>query len=591
MLLRLPGLVGALVLAGCAGVAAPPSPHMEIALLGFNDLHGQLEPPRQSVVLPSTHKAQGTITVPVGGLAYLAGTGAALKARTPHHAVVAAGDVVGASPMMSALFLDEPTIEALNQMQVDVSAVGNHELDRGWLELLRLQNGGCARYTARQPCQLNPAFAGARFQFLAANIVPEGRGESPLPATAIKRFTQGDHTVTVGFIGVTLQAAPKVVSPAGVRGLQFADEAESANAQAARLRANGADMVVLALHEGGATTASAVETSCAGLRGDIVPILERLSSAIDVVISGHTHQAYVCDYASINPAKPFLLTSAGAYGMWVTDIVLRFDLAARRLVHKSARNVAVQNGGYESSAGKIMPSPLYPSYVPDVGVQAVLDRYRVAAAPWIDKPVGRLLGTVTRQTAPSGESALGNLVADAQLWATQSPDAGGAQISLMHAGGLRADLLPDVQGQVRYGQLFAVQPFGNHLVVQTLTGAQIRTLLEQQFDPLAQPSQRSRVLSVSSGFSYRYDLSKPPGARVMAMTLHGQAMEEAQDYRVVVSSFLAQGGDRYPVFTQGRDVLGGMLDVDALEGYFGAQGMVQPPMPDRIKRTDVLVRR
>lgn len=593
LLWRLTGPAVALALAGCAGVTALPSQHMEIALLGFNDLHGQLEPLRQSVVLPSTQTAQGTITLPVGGMAYLAGTVAALKARTPHHAVVAAGDVVGASPMVSALFLDEPTIEALNQMRVDVSAVGNHELDRGWLELLRLQNGGCERYTARQPCQLNPAFAGARFQFLAANILPqEGRAQlPPLPATAIKRFTQGASTVTVGFIGITLQAAPKVVSPAGVRGLRFADEADAANAHAARLRADGADIVVLALHQGGATAASAVETSCAGLRGDIVPILERLNVGIDVVISGHTHQAYVCDYASINPAKPFLLTSAGAYGMWVTDIVLHFDLVARRLVQKSARNVAVQNGGYQSSAGNVMLSPLYPSYVPDVGVQAVLDRYRAAAASLIDKSVGRLAGTVTRQTALSGESALGNLVADAQLWATQSPDAGGAQISLMHAGGLRADLLPDAQGQVRYGQLFAVQPFGNHLVVQTLTGAQIRALLEQQFDPPASLSQRSRVLSVSRGFSYRYDLSQPPGARVMAMTLHGQAIEEAQDYRVVVSSFLAQGGDRYPVFTQGREILGGMLDVDALEGYFGAQGVVQPPVPDRIKRTDALARR
>lgn len=588
MLWRLTGLASALALAGCAGVALPPPQHMEIALLGFNDLHGQLEPPRQSVALPT---AQGSITLPVGGMAYLAGTLAALKARTPHHAVVAAGDVVGASPMVSALFLDEPTIEALNHMQVDVSAVGNHELDRGWPELLRLQYGGCARYTARQPCQLSPAFAGANFQFLAANIVPEHDGQTPLPATALKRFTQGANAVTVGFIGVTLRGAPRVVSPAGVRGLHFADEADTANAQAARLRAQGADVVVLALHEGGATSASVTETSCSGLRGDIVPILERLSPAIDVVMSGHTHQAYVCDYASINPAKRFLLTSAGAYGMWVTDIALRFDLAARRLVHKSARNVAVQNSGYESSAGKVIPSPLYPSYVPDVGVQAVLERYRAAAAPLIDKPVGPLAGVVARHTAPSGESALGNLVADAQLWATQSPQAGGAQLSFMHAGGLRADLLPDAQGQVRYGQLFAVQPFGNHLVVQTLTGAQIRTLLEQQLEPHALPSQRTRVLSVSSGFSYHYDLSQPPGARVTAMVLHGQPLEDARDYRVVVSSFLAQGGDRYPILTQGREVLGGMLDVDALEGYFQAQGRVVPPLPRRITRTDTPVSR
>ncbi len=574
-------LWGWLALAGCAHHTTPPPP-LEIALLAFNDLHGQLEPPRQSITLPS---AQGPLVVPAGGMAYLAGTLQALKARTPHHAVVSAGDSVSASPMVSALFLDEPTIEALNQMHIDASAVGNHELDRGWNELLRLQHGDCVRYTARQPCQLSPQFAGANFPFLAANIVPQD-GQAPLPATALKRFTHHGHTVTLGLIGVTLQSAPKVVAPDGVRGLHFADEADTANAQAARLRAEGADIVVLALHQGGRTSAPITDTGCAGLSGDIVPILQRLSPAIDVVLSGHTHQAYVCDYASIQADKPFLLTSAGAYGLLVTDITLRWDVSARRLLSKSARNVVVQNSGYQSGAAWVAPSPHYPSYVPDVGVQAVLERYRAAAAPLIDKPVGRLSAAVTRQPVASGESALGNLVADAQLWATQAAEAGGAQISFMHAGGLRADLLPDAQGQVRYGQLFAVQPFGNHLVVQTLTGAQIRALLEQQWAAPMAASQRSRVLSVSQGFSYAYDLSQPPGKRIRAMTLHGQALEDAADYRVVVSSFLAQGGDRYTVLAQGREVLGGRLDVDALEGYFQVQGQVLPPAPERIQRLD-----
>lgn len=579
---RRTALLGLLALAGCASVTTAPTPPLEIALLAFNDLHGHLEPPRQSISLPG---AQGPLVLPAGGMAYLASTLQALKARTPHHAVVSAGDLVGASPMLSALFLDEPTIEALNQMQVDASAVGNHELDRGWQELLRLQRGGCARYTVRQPCQLSPHFAGANFPFLAANILPQD-GQPPLPATTLKRFTHHGHSVTLGFIGVTLQSAPKVVAPAGVRGLYFADEADTANAHAARLRAEGADIVVLALHQGGRTSAPITDTSCAGLSGDIVPVLQRLSPAIDVVLSGHTHQAYVCDYASVNPEQPFLLTSAGAYGLLVTDITLRWDVGARRLLSKSARNVVVQNSGYQGSAAWVSPSPHYPSYVPDVGVQAVLERYRAAAAPLIEKPVGGLLAAVTRQTAASGESALGNLVADAQLWATQAAEAGGAQISFMHAGGLRADLLPDAQGQLRYGQLFAVQPFGNHLVVKTLSGAQIRALLEQQFAlPLA-ASQRSRVLSVSQGFGYAYDLSQPPGKRVGAITLHGQALDDAADYRVVVSSFLAQGGDRYTVLTQGREVLGGSLDIDALEGYFQAQGQVQPPAPERIRRLD-----
>ena len=582
-MLRRTALVGALALAGCGGVGAPQ--HIDIALIGFNDLHGNLEPPRQSITVPGALPTE-RVALPAGGIAHLAGAIATLKARTPHHAVVSAGDLVGASPMVSSLFLDEPTIEAMNQIQIDFNAVGNHEFDRGWRELLRLQHGGCEKFTVREPCQISQPFAGAQFGFLAANVLRED-GQTLLPATGLKRFTEGGAQVTVGFIGMTLRSTPSMVTPAGVAGLRFADEADTANAQAAQLRAQGADIIVLALHEGGATTAGATgitEPSCAGLSGDIVPILERLDTAIDVVISGHTHQAYVCDYASVNPQRPFLLTSAGQYGTLVTDIALRFDTRTRRLDGKSARNVVVQNAGYQTSAGWVSPSALYPSFAPDAQVQSLIARYQAAVAPLANKPVGQMPNAATRQTAPSGESALGNLIADAQLWATSAAQAGGAQLSFMHAGGIRADLMPDDQGLVRYGQLFAVQPFGNTLVVKTYTGAQIRALMEQQFDRATSPSERTRVLSVSRGFSYRYDLSQPPGARVQAITLHGQPLQDGQDYRVSISSFLATGGSDYSVLAQGRDVQGGMLDVDALEGYFRSQSPVPAPATDRITR-------
>ena len=246
--LRRAALVGALALAGCGGVGAPQ--HIDIALIGFNDLHGNLEPPRQSITVPGALPTE-RVALPAGGIAHLAGAIATLKARTPHHAVVSAGDLVGASPMVSSLFLDEPTIEAMNQIQIDFNAVGNHEFDRGWRELLRLQHGGCEKFTVREPCQISQPFAGAQFGFLAANVLRED-GHTLLPATGLKRFTEGGAQVTVGFIGMTLRGTPSIVAPAGVAGLRFVDEADTANAQAVQLRAQGADIIVLALHEGGA---------------------------------------------------------------------------------------------------------------------------------------------------------------------------------------------------------------------------------------------------------------------------------------------------------------------------------------------------
>ena len=576
----------ALGLAGCGGTTAPPQV-IDIALIGFNDFHGHLEAPQQSLRVPGPG---GTVALQAGGVATLASAIATLKARTPHHAVVSAGDLVGASPMVSSLFLDEPTVEAMNLIGLDFNAVGNHEFDRGWRELLRLQHGGCEQFTQRAPCQISQPFGGARFGFLAANV-QRTDGQALLPATGTKRFAENGASVTVGFIGMTLRATPALVAPSGVAGLRFADEAATANAQAAQLRAQGADIVVLALHEGGSTTAGILEASCAGLSGAIVPILERLDSTVDVVVSGHTHQAYVCDYASVNPQRPFLLTSAGQHGTLLTDIALRFDTGTRRLVHKSARNVVVHaanasaNQGSTANAAAPPGAQLYPVFAPDARLLDLIAPYQAAAAPLAQRPVGQMAGNATRREAMSGESALGNLIADAQWWATRAPENGGAELSFMHAGGIRADLAPDGQGLVRYGQLFAVQPFGNNLVVQTLTGAQIRALLEQQFDRATSASERTRVLSVSQGFSYRYDLSQPPGARTSEVLLHGEPLQDGRGYRVAVSSFLAGGGSGYPVLAQGRDMLGGVLDLEALEAYFRSASPVAVPATDRITRT------
>lgn len=576
------GVLGGL-LAGCGTAtrwAGDPAPaHIDITLIGFNDLHGNMEPPRMAHAVPSP---TGPVAVPAGGMAYFASAIAALKARGPHHAVVSAGDMVGASPLVSSLFLDEPTIEAVNEMQIDFNAVGNHEFDRGWRELLRLQQGGCEKFTARQPCQISQPFKGARFGFLAANTVRVEDGRTLLPATGLKRFTQGGTTVTLGVIGLTLQATPTMVSPSGVAGLRFEDEAATANALIPQLKAQGADVIAVVIHEGGSTTAGVQETSCAGLSGDIVPILERLDPAVDVVVSGHTHQAYVCDYARVNPARPFLLTSAGQYGTLLTDIQLRVDTRTRRVVRKTARNVIVQGEAFTGSQGHVPMTSAVPSFPADPAVQKIVDTYRAAAIPLAQRPVGQAVSALRRVLTPSLESALGNLVADAQLHATRAPEQGGAQLSFMNPGGLRADLVPDVQGLVRYGQLFAVQPFGNQLVVKTFTGAQIRAVLEQQFASGSNTVQRPRVLSVSSGFAYQFDLSRPAGERVSQMVLQGAALRDDMPVRVVMSSYLDSGGDNFTVLTEGRDRLVGGLDLDALEAYFRTQSPAAVPATNRI---------
>ena len=579
---------GTLALAACGGAgvggrADGQGQVIDITLMGFNDLHGNLEPPGLSVNAPGPASTFGTVAVPAGGVAYLASAIAELKARNPHHAVISAGDMVGASPLVSALFLDEPTIEAVNRMQIDFNAVGNHEFDKGWRELLRLQNGGCAKNTVRQPCQLNPSFGGANFGFLAANVLRED-GQTLLPATGMKRFSQGGATVTAGFIGMTLKATPSMVTSAGVAGLRFADEADTANALVPQLRAQGADIIVLAIHEGGSTTAALNETSCAGLSGDIVPILQRLDPAIDVVISGHTHQSYICDYPRPAPQTPLLLTSAGQYGTLLTDIALRYDTRTRQLVRKTARQVIVQGEGFSTSQGRVETTPLYPVFAADASVAEVIARAKTAAQPLMQRPVGQASAAIRRTPGASFESALGNLVSDAQLAATRAPDKGGAQISFMHAGGLRADLVPDEQGLLRYGQLFAVQPFGNNLVVKTYTGTQLRALLEQQFDSESSASGRSRVLSVSEGFSYSYDLTKPAGSRVSRLALDGVLLSDDVAYRVCISSYLASGGGNLTVFNEGRDAVGGGQDLDALEAYFRDHSPLAPPPTNRITR-------
>lgn len=552
---------------------------MTLKLIAFNDLHGNLEPPKTSITAPSS--AGGTVAVPAGGAAYMASAIASLRAKNPHHAVVSAGDMIGASPLVSALFLDEPTIEAVNVMKIDFNAVGNHEFDKGQTELLRMKNGGCAKHTALEPCQVNKAFLGANFGFLAANTV-KADGTTLFPATGMKSFTQDGATVKVGFIGMTLKGTPSIVTPSGVAGLTFADEADTANALIPGLRAQGADVIVVVVHEGATTTVGYNDKSCTGLSGDLLPILNRLDASVDVVVSGHTHRAYVCDYAKTNAAKPFLLTSAGQYGTLVTDIDLTVDTATRKVTAKKADNVIVQGEAYTSGSTTVALTDQYPKFDKNTEIAALVTQYQAVAAPLVQRVVGKLTGPATRTNAPSRENAMGNLIADAQLAATAPAGKGAAQIAFMNPGGVRADLVPAADGSVTYGQLFSVQPFGNSLVVKTMTGAQIRALLEQQFNSGSNTVAAPRVLLPSAGFTYTYDLAAAAGSRITAMALGGVPMADATAYRVTMNSLLATGGDNFTVFNQGTNTLGGDQDIDALEAYIQANDPLAPPTTTRI---------
>jgi len=571
--------VALLALAACGSPpgAAPPG-RMQITLLGLNDLHGHLQPPGLS--LNAAGADQPPDPVAAGGAAYLASLVAAERAAHPHVAVVAAGDLIGASPLLSSLFLDEPTIEALNLIGLDFASTGNHEYDQGWQELQRMQDGGCERFTRKTPCQLSHPFEGARFRYLAANTLRED-GSTLFAPTAVKFFEQDGVRIGVGFIGLTLRNTPLMVRPSGVRGLRFTDEADAANARIAPLRAQGADVIVVLIHEGGRSGQPLQDTSCKGLSGDILPIVQRLSSEVDVVISGHTHQAYLCDYAHIDPAKPLLLTSAGLYGTLLTEIELTVDTASRRVVERRARQHIVR-----AAAAQTPGNGTAPGYPADPAVAALIDRYAAAAAPLASAPAGRIAAAATRRLQANGESVLGRIAADAVLAAMQAPEAGGAQIAFMNSGGVRADLVPAPDGSVTYGQVYAVQPFGNTLMTLTLSGAELHALLEQQLDSGTNTVDHPRILQVSQGFGYTLDRSAPPGRRIRGMQLDGTPIVPGQDYRIGVQNYLASGGDNFSIFARGRHPTGGGLDADALAEHLRRQSAGGPmalPLQARIR--------
>ena len=537
-------VASALLLAGCASTPSAPQPPLQVRLLALNDFHGNLKPPPGGFVDP----VRRTPT-PAGGAAHLATALAEARAGQVHTAFVAAGDLIGATPLLSALLHDEPTIEVLSRMGLDFSAMGNHELDKGSAALLRLQGGGC---DAKTGCQGPQPYKGAGFQYLAANTVVAATGRTLLPPYAIKRF----DGVAVAFIGLTLKDTPSVVTPFGVAGLRFEDEADTVNRLVPELRKQGVEAIVVLMHEGGAGGGGIDE--CPNASGTMLKLVPRFDKAVDVVISGHTHRAFNCRIDGR------LVTSAGQYGTLLTTIDLSIDRASRKVVQAVAKNEVVSHERFKA----------------DPAIAAQIATYERIVAPLAKRPMGKLTVALTRNVERNGESAMGRVIADAQLQATRDA---GAQVALMNIGGVRSGLGADGRLDMVYEDLFSVQPFYNQLVTLTLSGAQLLQLLEQQWQ-----DGRSRPLQISNTLRYQWDGRLPEGTRVLpgSVTVEGKPLNAAADYRVTVNAFLADGGDAFAVLRQGRDKRPGLVDIDALEAYFKARSVFTPEAAPRAVRVD-----
>lgn len=576
-------------------VAAKP---INVRLIAMNDFHGNFAPPSTSnggsMVLPNGGSGQ---KVTVGGAAYLATLVKKLKAENPNSILVGAGDSISASPFESMITHDEATVDILNTIGLEVSSVGNHEFDRGSVELLRMQNGGCFPASGSQgvvgadTCLINGTYPGAKFKYLAANVNVTATGKPLLPATYIKRF----GTVSVGFVGLTFQGTATAVSASGVADLAFKEESAVINQYAAQLKANGVNAVVVLIHQGGQTTATTVnDKTCPGFSGDITTIVDKLSADVDVIVSGHTHQEYVCNYAAKTAKKNILLTSTGYYGGAVSavDLVLQ---PSKGLVSINANTVPVIQA--DAAVNATLP-PGFSSVTKDATVDALVTKYKTLSATLAGQGVGSITASINRALMTvagvtgrdeTAEGPLGDVMADSYL----SGVPGGADIAFTNPGGVRADLTYTAPGTVTYAALNTVEPFGNTLSTLNLTGAQLLRVLEQQWEAPNNTAKTNaatnavgRLLQPSKGLTYTYDNNQPAGLakglgnRIVAgsLKLNGVAIDPTKSYKIVTNSFLASGGDNFTVMATGSNITDTkMLDLDAFIAYFKANSPVSPP--------------
>lgn len=610
-----------------------PKPPFTVKIIGFNDYHGNLESPGTfgtNTLTPST------VRPAVGGAEYVAAYVDSMKAANPLNVVVGAGDFIGATPLISALFFDEPSVETLNKIGLEFNAVGNHEFDKGKDELKRLQNGGCKLATngvqEANSCKgfgsaAPGSFDGAKFKWLSANVVETATGKTLLPAYGIKTF----NGVKVAFIGMTLKGTPGIVTPTGVAGLQFKDEADTVNALVPRLRAQGVESIVVLVHQGGfqnivtGSTNQPINSDINGCTGDlkntdgtdsdIRAIVKRLDNAVDLVISGHTHAAYNCSANTVEVRGTSLsnavtttrsagipnkvgrlipVTSTPAFGRTLTEVDVTIDPTTRDITVVSPRNVLIDRTNAAINTA-ISEAP---------AVKNIVSAYKTAVSPLANAAAVTITAGMSNSANAAGEMEAGDLIADAQLAATQPVSLGGAQIAFMNAGGVRnpgfvkpADIttvVPPVTFTypytVTYGDAFTVQPFGNSLVTMTLTTQQIRDVLEQQFAGCLGQGTANRIMQISNGFSYKWNSAGACGTRITDVSFtpkdlsvypplvtgptevlvqDGVVQNATKTYRVTVNNFMATGGDGFATLVGGLNQQGGAQDIDALIAYLG----------------------
>ncbi|NMM33412.1 MAG: bifunctional metallophosphatase/5'-nucleotidase [Phycicoccus sp.] len=624
-------LVGVLAVAMAAGVgiagssspsmAGPKGSTLDIQILSFNDFHGNLEAPSgSSARVTIGHRWDAAANKPVdvnlvevvdgkdvdvaGGVEYLATHLRNARAGHANSVTVAAGDIIGASPLLSAAFHDEPTIEAMNALGLEATAVGNHEFDEGYLELQRMQNGGCLDdgdgLNNQNSCATPAGFSGANFQMLAANVKYASNGKTILPSYWIKNF----NGAKIGFIGMTLKGTPTIVTAAGVAGLEFTDEVVTANALVPVLREQGVKAIVVLIHQGGTPAPQKVsgpnntsynvnptyDYTCGGggtiqAGSPILPIAADLDPQIDLIISGHTHQPYVCNVPD-RDGQPRLVTSASSFGRLFTETNLTFDRQTQDIVRASV------------TGSNMIVTRKVPKAVDET---SIINTYKTLIAPVANRELGRITATLTRSSV--AESTLGDFIADAQV---NDPsvitDSKVPVVAFMNPGGIRTDLLfartvgqdpanplEATDGIVRYEEAFNVQPFNNYLVSMDMTGAEIRSLLAQQWS--GGNALSVKFLQVSAGL--HYTVTGSGLARVIdPLTIKDPVtntyvdVNDATVYRIVTNNFLAEGGDNFTAFRNGTPRYFGGLDIDGfakyMEQFTAAKPYAPAPVGNRI---------
>jgi 5'-nucleotidase len=572
-------LLATIGLIACGG-SSDSAPPFTVKVIAFNDYHGNLESPGtfgQNTSVPSASRP------PVGGADFIAAHVANLRKQNPLNVVVGAGDLIGATPLISSLFFDEPAVETLNRIGLEFSSVGNHEFDKGSAELLRLQSGGCK--TSNGQTDVNSCkgatvgtpvpFEGAKYKWLSANVVSTATGKTLLPAYGIKTL----NNVKVAFIGMTLKATPTIVTPTGVAGLEFRDEAATVNALIPELRAQGIESIVVLVHEGGFQTGSLSDINgCEGsLAGSaIANIVKQLDNAVDLVVSGHTHAAYNCVLPNAS-GRNISVTSSSAFGRVLTDVDLTIDPATRDITKAVATNrLVVRND---------------PAITADAVLTKIVEAYKNLVSPIANSVLGAITADLSNSRVDGAcNMPAGNLIADSQLAATEPASFGGAVVAFMNGGGVRSpgftfatSAANEGNGNVTYGEAFTVQPFGNSLVTLSLTTKDIKDFLEEQFAGcLGQSTTATRFALPSAGFKYTWDGAKACGARISNVTLRtgsttetlvdaaGAVQNPAKSYRVTVNNFMADGGDGYSTLVKGTNRIGGAQDIDALTAYMAA---------------------